>query len=98
MQKDQLISTDDFCTHYSVDHSFITSLQDQGLIRLRSEDNVQFIHIEELHLIEKLVRFHYDMDINIEGIDAIFNLLQKVTTMHEEILFLRNKLRNYEEL
>ena len=98
MTPELLISTDDFCTHYSVDYAFLTSLKEQGLIEVQMEGDTQFIALEELHKIEKLIRMHYEMDINIEGIDAIFNLLQKVSLMQEEIRFLKNKLSNYEKL
>lgn len=93
-----MISTIEFCNHYSVEYQFISSLQQQGLIRLQLLDEKEYIDMDELQKIERLVRLHYEMDINIEGIDAISNLLQKVASMHEEIIFLKNKLRNYEEI
>ncbi|MFT5306794.1 MAG: hypothetical protein ACI89M_002321 [Chitinophagales bacterium] len=37
------------------------------------------------------------MDLNIEGIDVVFNLLQKVETMQNELTQWQNKLRFYEE-
>ena len=91
-----LISTEEFCTHYSVDPSFIHSLQDQGLIRIHIKDNLHFVDTEELKEIEKFIRLHFELDINIEGIDAISNLLQKMNEMQEEIILLRNKLSIYE--
>ena len=41
---------------------------------------------------ERFIHFHYDMDINVEGIDAIMHLLQKVRSMQQEILELRNQV------
>ena len=43
-----------------------------------------------------MVRLHYDLEINMEGIDAITHLLKKLQTMQDEISVLKNKLRVYE--
>lgn len=96
MQNNPLIPAEDFCSFYSIEYSFISSLHDQGLIELKAEDNRKCIDIDELQKIEKLIRLHYDMDINIEGIDAITHLLQKMNAMQEEIIRLKNKLKRFE--
>jgi hypothetical protein len=41
--------------------------------------------------LEKFVRLHYDLDINLEGIETINYLLEKIEKMQKEILELRNK-------
>ena len=38
---------------------------------------------------------HYDLDINLEGIDAIYNLIKKIESLNEHILELRNKLKRF---
>jgi len=42
--------------------------------------------------LEKFVRMHYDLDINVEGIETINYLLQKIEEMQMEILRLRNSI------
>ena len=93
----QLISTDDFCTHYKVEYSFITSLQQNGLIEITTIDQHSFIDHDHLKNVERLVRLHYDLDINLEGIEAITYLLNKVKNMQDEIVALKNKLSVYED-
>jgi len=39
---------------------------------------------------------HVDLDINIEGLDAISHLLQKVNALQNELVALRNRLQIYE--
>ena len=96
MQENHLIPTEDFCSFYSIEYSFISSLRDQGLIEVKAAENKEYIMVEELQKIEKLIRLHYEMDVNVEGIDVITHLLQKMNTMHEEIILLKNKLRRFE--
>lgn len=92
-----LISTDEFCSHYKVEYSFIHSLHEHGLIEITTVDEHSFIDHENLKNIEKLVRLHYELDINLEGIEAITWLLNRVKNMQEEIISLKNRLSMYEE-
>jgi chaperone modulatory protein CbpM len=94
---ENLISTDEFCTHYHVEYSFISSLQQYGLIEVTTINDHSFIDHDHLKNIEQLVRLHYDLDINLEGIEAITYLLSRVKNMQEEIITLKNRLRLYED-
>ena len=93
---EHLISTDDFCNHYKVEYSFINSLQEHGLIEIKKIDQHYFIDHDHLKNMEKLIRLHYDLEINLEGIEAITYLLNKINNMREEIITLKNKIRLYE--
>ena len=46
--------------------------------------------------IEKMIRMHQELDVNIEGIDVVFNLLQKIDSLQKELANVRNRLRLYE--
>ena len=94
---EHLISADEFCTHYKVEYSFINALQQHGLIEFITIDEHCFINHDHLKTIEKIVRLHYDLDINIEGIEAINYLLNRVKNMQDEIVSLKNKLSVYED-
>jgi hypothetical protein len=45
-----------------------------------------------------MMRLHYDLEINLEGIDAIYNLLKQVEDLQNQVVTLRNKLNIYENL
>lgn len=90
MEREDLIPAKDFCHYHNIEYSFITSLEDSGLITVTSVEESAFIHSEELEKLEKFVRLHYDLQINIEGIETIYHLLQKIEQMQREIMQLRN--------
>ena len=96
MEIPHLISAEEFCSHHKVEYSFINSLHQIGLIEITTIDETRFVDTENLHDLEKFVRLHYDLDINLEGIEAITYLLEKVRNMQREINTLRNKLSMYE--
>jgi hypothetical protein len=55
------------------------------------------IELEEMRALERMIRLHYDLEINMEGIDAIAHLLERVEHMQEEMRMLRRKLGVVEE-
>ena len=96
MQTKNLISLNDFCSNHNIEVSFIRSLQQNGLIEITTIKEIVFIDSEQLKQLEKIIRFYYELDINIEGIETINHLLQRINSMQDEIKLLKNKLRLYE--
>jgi len=96
MQTEYLIAIDEFCVKHDIEVSFINSLQETGLIEITTVDEAGFIHVEQIRQLEKFIRFHYEMDINIEGIETISHLLERVNELQEEIVALKNKVGLYE--
>jgi chaperone modulatory protein CbpM len=92
----ELITISEYCVNYSVDPSFITALEDSGLIVLTVIEDNKFIHYKQLVEMERFVHFHYDLQINIEGIEAIMNLLQKIKHLQHEIATLKSHVYLYE--
>ncbi len=90
------ISIELFCTSHNVEVSFISSLQEYGLIEVSTVENATYISAEQLQNLEKMMRMHYEMDINIEGIETIIHLLQKVDDLHNELSTLKNRINLYE--
>jgi chaperone modulatory protein CbpM len=98
MKAKNLVSINDFCANHNIDVSFISSLKESGLIEITTVRSVEFIDGEQLHLVEKFVRLYYELDINIEGIETINYLLQRINSLQDEIRVLRNTLRIYENI
>ena len=94
--ENELISTAEFCDHYHIEYSFITSLEQSGLIEIKKIEEIPFIDIDSINQLEKYMRLHYDLDINLQGIEAIIHLLNRVENMKQEIIELKNRLRIYE--
>lgn len=97
METNELIPEDEFCGRQHIQISFIRSLEASGLIEITTIEEVRFIPYNQLQKLEQLMRFHYDLDINIEGIEAITHLLERVNTLQNQLNFLKNRLNIYEE-
>jgi hypothetical protein len=84
-------------THYNVQISFINNLVSIGLIQIDTIEEVHYIHEDQLRLIEKIIRLHNELDVNIEGIDIVFNLLEKIDALQEELKVSKSRLDIYEK-
>lgn len=98
MEITDLISIKTFCTHYNVPATFIKDLQDYELVEIVVSENENCIKTTQIIQIEKMMRLHFDLNINLEGLDAVYNLLKRVESLQNEITTLHNKLRLYEDL
>ncbi len=96
IQADNLIAVDVFCANHNVEISFISSLQQTGMIEITTIKETGYIDAEQLQYLEKLVCFHYELDINLEGIETINHLLQRINSLQNEIISLKNRLGLYE--
>ena len=92
----ELFAITTYCSLHGIDHAFITSLSEEGLINITIENNDEFIEEEQLPDLEIYTRWHHDMGINTEGIDAIRHLVHKVRNLQTELNSLKARLKNYE--
>ncbi|QEC69605.1 MerR family transcriptional regulator [Panacibacter ginsenosidivorans] len=96
MQTEDMIPLQQFCTHYHIEQSFVYALKDAGLIEVIYTEQEIYIPENQLNQLEKMVRLNTEMDINLEGIETITHLLQRMHDMQQEIIQLNNRLRMYE--
>jgi hypothetical protein len=96
MKTENLIAVNEFCINHKIEISFISSLQQTGLIEFTTIEEDIYIDEDQLRQLEKIARLYYELDINIEGIETIHHLLQRINSLQDEIIMLRNKLRLYE--
>lgn len=95
MATTDLIHIQKVCNCHEIKFSFIHELDELGLIEIHSVDNDKFIHENQLKDVEKMIRMHHELNINIEGIDAIYNLQQRIHQLEEELLQTKNRLKAF---
>ncbi len=98
MESNELIPVHRFCVTHQVELSFVESLQQYGLVEITHLQEERYFKESQLAELEKFVRMYYDLDINIEGIEAINHLLVKIQEMQARNIHLQNRLGLYENL
>ena len=96
MIQEHLISTQTLCSHYKIEISFVDALNKMGLIQIEIIEQNQYIHQDQIGNLEKIIRLHNELNVNLEGIDVVFNLLEKERELRNELFALKNRLRLYE--
>jgi len=96
MTEKKLIAVSTLCTHYEIEITFVDELYKMGLIQVEVVEQDRFIHQEQISDLEKMIRLHHELNVNLEGIDVVFNLLEKERLLRSELEALKNKLRLYE--
>lgn len=92
MMENEQILLEEFCTYHQVEISFIRELGDSGLIQVSRVEQSTFIPVDEMPKVEKFIRLHYDLHINLEGLETIDHLLHKMEVLQQEVRRLQNRL------
>lgn len=86
------ISREELVKIYSIEITFFDELVDYGLLKPQMENNVQYLLYEDLADFEKFTNWHYDLEINLPGLEVINSMLSKVKDLQTKNRELLNKL------
>ena len=86
------ISREELVKIYNIEITFFDELVDYGLLKIYMEDNIQYLMYEDLPDLEKFANWHYDLEINLPGLEVIHNMLKKLDTLNRRNRELMNKL------
>ena len=93
----ELIIISEYCEKSHTDPTFLSSLEEGGLIEIRTIGSERYLLASQLRDLERYSHLYYDLSINIEGIDAIRHILERMDTLQREIRLLRRQLNRYQE-
>lgn len=92
---EHLILVEHICHSHHIDPTFVSTLHSYGLVEIKIENNVAYIDAEQLLRLEKMIRLHYELGVNFEGMDVISNLLGQIENLQKDLNAIQNKLRFY---
>ena len=95
--QNELIVVSDYCDKCHIEPSFIDLLQENGLIDLLFDEGRPCLTFSQLPDVERYSRMYYDLSINMEGIDAIHHLLERMEDMQRSLDRLNYKIERYEQ-
>lgn len=97
MEIKEFIPVSNLCTHYEVTISFFDELHDIGLIKIVAVEQKPCLHCDHLNRVERIMRIYKELNVNIEGIDVIFNLLDRIKVLETKLQSTQSKLLKFEE-
>ena len=93
------ISREELVKIYNIEITFFDSLEESGLLKTETENEVKYLLYEELPAFERYTNWHYDLDINLPGLEVIHHLLEKMENLRAEnrrLLFLSKSFKDEE--
>lgn len=96
MRTENFILVKHYCEQTQTPVDFIYSLQDYGFIEVREIENKVYVEPHAIVEIERVSRIQNELGINLEGIDALFHMLQKVDHLESQLRYLKERLKIYE--
>jgi DNA-binding PadR family transcriptional regulator len=92
MTADNLFLLSDLCIHYQVELPFIHRLSDYGLVEVTFVDGLFYLSPEGVARLERVIRIHTELEVNLEGIDVILNLLDQIEHLKAQVSELQTRL------
>lgn len=86
------ISIEECCVVYNIETTFIYQLDEYGLIELVRSEEAAYIAFEQLADLEKYMHLHYELEINLEGLETIKHLLNRVHDLQKEVSRLKGEM------
>ncbi|MGB5323582.1 chaperone modulator CbpM [Lutimonas sp.] len=97
MDTQKYIPVRHLCDLYHTEVSFFRELDEKGLVEIISLENSLYVHKDKLYEVERIIRIHRELNVNIEGVDVVLNLLEKLDQLQNEVLRIQSRLRLYED-
>jgi hypothetical protein len=86
------ISREELVKIYNIEITFFDELVDGGLLNVETENEVRYLLYEDLPVFEKFTNWHYDLEINLPGLEVIHDMLRKMEDLKRKNRDLMNKL------
>jgi len=95
------ISREELVKIYNIEITFFDELADSGLLNIQTENEIRYLMYEDLPNFERFTNWHYDLDINLPGLEVIHDMLKKLEDLRQKNRELMNRLSSvgnrYEE-
>ena len=78
------ISREELVKIYNIELTFFFFFLESGLVKTETEDDVKYLLYEELPAFERFTNWHYDLDVNLPGLEVINHLLSKLEELRRE--------------
>lgn len=86
------ISREELVKIYNIEITFFDELVDSGLLNIQTENEIRYLMYEDLPVFERFANWHYDLEINLPGLEVIHDMLRKIDNLKQKNRELMNKL------
>ncbi|MBM7421410.1 MULTISPECIES: chaperone modulator CbpM [Chryseobacterium] len=77
------ISREELVQIYNIEITFFDELVDSGLLNIETDNEIRYLMYEDLPTFERFANWHYDLEINLPGLEVINSMLQKMKNLNQ---------------
>lgn len=77
------ISREELVQIYNIEVTFFDELVDSGLLNIETDNEIRYLMYEDLPTFERFTNWHYDLEINLPGLEVINTMLQKMKNLNQ---------------
>ena len=86
----------EFCKGHDLEEGFVYELYALGIIKIKKVDELAVLRLRDLGRLERLVRMHRDLELNVQGLQAVQHVLDQLEIARNEIRALRTMMGRWE--
>jgi len=86
------ISREELVKIYNIEITFFDELVSSGLLNIQMENEIRYLMYDDLPSFERFTNWHYDLEINLPGLEVIHEMLQKMEHLKQKNKELMNRL------
>ncbi|EJL73537.1 chaperone modulator CbpM [Chryseobacterium populi] len=86
------ISREELVKIYNIEITFFDELVEYGLLSVQTENEIRYLTYEDLPAFERFANWHYDLEINLPGLEVIHDMLRKMDDLKQKNRELMQKL------
>lgn len=79
----------DICRTNNIEQAFIQELHNNGLIEIIVQEEQEYLEEEQVLHVERYSTWHYELELNVQGIEVVHNLIEKIEDLQRELRYLR---------
>ncbi|MGJ1203936.1 chaperone modulator CbpM [Sphingobacterium lactis] len=79
----------DICRTNNIEQAFIQELHSNGLIEIIVQEEQEYLEEEQVLHVERYSTWHYELELNVQGIEVVHNLIEKIEDLQRELRYLR---------
>lgn len=79
----------DICKTNNIERTFIQELHNNGLIEIIIQEEQEFLEEEQVLHVERFSTWHYELELNVQGIVVVNNLIDKIEELQRELRLLK---------
>ncbi len=91
------ISREELVKLYNIEIRFFDELEEYGLISIEKENNTKYLIYDELDAFERFANWHYDLDINLPGLELLNQMMQKMENLQRENRILVGRMVSFSD-